>query len=525
MKKFLSFIILAVVMTVTAVGVLPASADGEPIFEGSKDFIEQAIREYCGIPAQNKIFVGSLPPNHSDTLVAFFVEVVGFHQMEQVTDITDSSWKFWQAYSAAYSYQECVGRFVDDNGYQEYLTVINHTLSVRSNGGYSDSTTTYSQCPSVPFINGEGQAKYNCLPADEFDRVFYNLLNPPDVFTYSISPNNFTLKNGGIGAVNVDIQFTPAYLQWLERAHDKGVNVDGRYNVCVWVSDVCPSASESASLLNSMNSSRYTKLNYGQYLYDGGPYRDQLQQTQPENSPTSLSAVFPLKILAEGVCVSSLIDPSAESNRIQILTENIKGFDEHKPLYVCVLGAYSGMQGGNCTAPDMYNAYYVSQLTATASVNDTYATYLDNGNSYTMHTYWFPFSSASSAVGDGYQGNCTYKPQTVNGKTYEMGQPVTDLTNKSALVPPDTVHDVEMPEDQWIKPEDYKQWQIQHENEKRYGEQFDFNTQSLKDVLDKEGDFFSFLKSAFNIFPSYFMQIFVAFLVGMLVVCLLKFIL
>ena len=82
-----------------------------------------------------------------------------------------------------------------------------------------------------------------------------------------------------------------------------------------------------------------------------------------------------------------------------------------------------------------------------------------------------------------------------------------------------------MKDDEWVKPQDYKSWQTKHEQEKRYGEQFDFNTQSLKDVLDKEGDFFSFIKAAFGIFPDYFMNIFVAFLSGMIVICLLKFIL
>ena len=142
-----------------------------------------------------------------------------------------------------------------------------------------------------------------------------------------------------------------------------------------------------------------------------------------------------------------------------------------------------------------------------------------------MHTYWFPFASAAAAVGDGYQGNCVYTPQTVNGKSYTTYGPVTELTNKSPLLSPENLHDVRMPENQWVKPEEFNAWQTEWENTHRYGEQFGLDTQTLKDVLDKEGDFFAFLGSAFKVFPSYVLNIFIAFLVGMLVVCLLKFIL
>lgn len=528
MKKIFCFIVLSVVLAFSSLTYFPASAEyTSNMFDGAAENVVSAIREFLAIPETNEIFLMSLPPNTDPSIKCAFVEVENYHQGVLVTDTSDSAFTFWRSYSTAYDYQAGVCKFLDANGEQEYLTVKKHTITYYESSGYSDSSTTYNSCPSFDFLSSEGLARYRGVPVSELERVSFNMLQPPDVFTYNIVPSNFTLKNGGIGSVSVNFQFTNDYLNWLNTAHERGFDIDGRYSVCLWVSDVCPTADNLSSLTTSMDNSRFTKLHYGQYLYDGGPLRDQLQQSQPEGSATSNNtSIFPTKIFAEGACISAFIDPAQETNTITFLSENIQGFDTHKSIYVCCLGAYSGLQGGNITTPDMYNKVYINAATSSSgSINNTYTDYPFTGGNIRMHSYYFPFSSASSAVGDGFQGQCQYKPQTVNGKQYNTSCPVDNLTNKSETLTPDKLHDIEMKDDEWVSPKDYKAWQVKHEQEKRYGDQFDFNTQSLKDVLDKEGDFFSFIKSAFGIFPDYFMNIFVAFLSGMIVICLLKFIL
>lgn len=557
MKKIISLIILSVVLTVSTLAVIPASADdssgSSPFGSGTLENIEQTVRQMYNIPASSGIFMGRLADNHHWRNELHFVEVLNFQQAEYIQGTRD----IWSGYAGNYI-DGCMF-FKDSNGDPMSTTVIAHTINnyTDSNMGYVDNQNTYENVSSYFFISEQAYPQYNGLEPREFERVTYKMTEPPDVFTYTISPTNFTLKNGSQGNVTVDIQFTQAYKTWLNTAHERGIDIDGRYNVCVWVSDELPQ--DTQGVQNALDSARYVKLQYGQYLYEGGAYANELQGEQPAGAPTSAYAqlpdsastsamgafqywlnpssisdgngnntqysISPLKIIAEGACITSIIDPAVEHNTVTIASENIMGFDTHKPIYVCVLGAYSGFQSSDITTPDMFNTLYFSRTTANGGVNGCYCSYEFQNGTINMHSYWFPFASAASAVGDGYQGDCEYKAQTVNNQQYQTLGRVTDLTNKSLIVAPDRVHDVEMTENQWVKPSEYKQWQTEHENNKKYGEQFDFNTQSLKDVLDKEGDFFSFLKSAFGIFPDYFMNIFIAFIAGMLVICLLKFIL
>lgn len=527
MKKFISFLVLTVVLAVSSLSVIPVSADdssgSSPFGSGTLDNIEQTVRQLYNIPAGNKIFIGRLADNHHWRNELYFVEVVGFQQAEYVQGTTD----IWTGY-AGNKIAGCMF-FKDSNGDPMSTTVITHTINnyTDSGDGYTDHTSTYNSVGSYFFLSEQGFAQYNGLEPQEFARVTYNMNEPPDVFTYTINPTNFTLKNGSQGNITVDIQFTQAFKQWLSTAHSRGINIDGRYNVCVWVSAECPV--DTNSVLSSMTTSRYTKLNYGQYIYEGGGLSEQLQQEQTGDITSTAGSLYPLRIKAQGVCITSMIDPAVEHNTITVATENIKGFDEHTPVYVCVLGAYPGLiqdssisSSDYVTAPDMFNMAYYQTITSNGGVNGCYQQYDFNGNTVSMHSYWFPFASAASAVGDGYQGNCVYTPQTVNGKGYNTLAPVTELTNKSALLTPDNLHDVRMSENEWVKPEDFNAWQAAYDARHKYGNDFAYDTATLKDVMDKEGSFFSFLRAGFSVFPDYVMTIFVSFLFALLAVVLIK---
>ena len=527
MKKFISFLVLTVVLAVSSLSVIPVSADdssgSSPFGSGTVENIEQTVRQMYNIPASSGIFVGRLADNHHWRTELHFVEVLNFQQAEYISGTKD----IWTSYAGG-KIAGCMF-FKDANGDSMSTTVIAHTIvNYTDNGnGYVDEKNTYENVSSYFFISEQAYPQYNGLVPQEFGRVTFKMDSPPDVFTYTINPTNFTLQNGSAGNVTVDIQFTQAYKNWLSTANSRGFNIDGRYNVCVWVSSECPT--DTNSVLSSMTISRYTKLNYGQYIYEGGGLSEQLQQEQTGDIISTAGSLYPLRIKAQGVCITSMIDPALEHNTITISTENIKGFEEHTPIYVCVLGAYSGLiqdsdvsSSDYVTAPDMFNMLYYQTITANGGVNGCYQQYDFDGNSISMHSYWFPFASAASAVGDGFQGTCVYTPQTVNGKGYNTYAPVTELTNKSALLTPDNLHDVRMSENQWVKPEDFNKWQADYDARHKYGNDFAYDTATLKDVMDKEGSFFSFLRAGFSVFPDYVMTIFVSFLFALLAIVLIK---
>lgn len=520
MKKFISFLVLTVVLAVSSLSVIPVSADDvSPFGQGTHDNIEQTIRSYFNISGGSKIFIGQVAPD-SYRAVLHFVEVQGYQQAQYI----EGSSSLWSN-----SYQAGYMRFLDANGDPLSCTVIVHTVFdyTDQERGYVDQSQTYENVPNYFFLTPEGLQRYHGLSPQEFATVSFSMDNPPDVFTYTINPTNFTLKNGSQGNITVDIQFTQAYKQWLSTARSRGMSIDGRYNVCVWVSAECPS--DTNSVLSSMTVSRYTKLNYGEYIYEGGGLADQLQTEQSSDITSTAGSLYPLRIKAQGVCITSMIDPAVEHNTITVASENIKGFDAHTPVYVCVLGAYPGLiQDSNIsssdyvTAPDMFNMSYYQTITANGGVNGCYQQYDFNGNTVSMHTYWFPFASAAAAVGDGFQGNCVYTPQTVNGKGYNTYGPITEMTNKSPLLAPENLHDVRMPEGQWVKPEDFNAWQAEYEARHKYSGDFAYDTATLKDVMDKEGSFFSFLHAGFSVFPDYVMTIFVSFLFALLAIVLIK---
>ena len=363
----------------------------------------------------------------------------------------------------------------------------------------------------------------------------YNPNNCPDVFTYSIDRNNFTLQNNQ--SLTVNISFTSDYVNFISKLRQDFPSVSSLYNFVIYVSNVKPTNTDT--LVQSLSSSRYTKLQYGEYLYEGGVGYSHLGEnpnsmvvsddaSSLSEIPTSHSGKSPwTKAIGAHICTTLGVDAGVSSYPIDIRLENIEGFNDHTPIYVCVLGAYCGEMND----PQAFNEYNISNaLQGHSSPNDTYSEFFETHTEaenetpdYTFHTYYFPFECVDNCVGDGYQGNCTYKPQVVNGKEYPNKPKVSDYTNKGTK--PDAIHDVDMDSSQWVKPEDYPKWQHDRYNSSRYSNEFNYDVVGLKDVLDQESDFFKFLTSAFNVFPPYVINIFVGFLVCLLAIVLIKFIL
>ena len=384
----------------------------------------------------------------------------------------------------------------------------------------------------------------------------FNANDPPDIFRYSIDKPDFTLKNDE--DIKVHIEYTGEYLAWLQECRDHDLDFSGSYDFIIYVSSVKPTNTET--LARSLQNVNYVRLNYGEYIYEGGVgYASLVPDTtsKPDEKPTSHSGKSP-STHAQGVNIVHHIDPVKNpSMDFQIKTENIWGFDTHTPIYVCVFASYAG---NDIASPNMFNNTVLeNSLTGYDSPNDTYSEFwtgqdISGGGShyetgdntgggganygddedvedstdnrtpdYTMHSYFFPFDCVESCKGDGFGGNYTYKPQNINGKDYNSHGRVTDLTNKE--IPPDLLHDVDMDPGEWVKPEDYSKWQYEHYNANKYDENYKFDAGTLKEIFGKEGDFFTFLKSAFSIFPAWVTTIIVSFICCLLAIALLKFIL
>ena len=366
----------------------------------------------------------------------------------------------------------------------------------------------------------------------------FNPNEPPAVFNYSCDNSSFVLENNKV--LNVLIDYTPEYLSWCTQwlKHFDSYSIDQArdalsYDFCVYVSTVKPTDTET--LLSSLENSRYVNLNYTTYVYEGGVGSAILNEQNSERDvPKSQSGKSPWTT-AQGACICNHIAPhyDRETNvfdaytvAVPVYLENIKGFDSHTPLYVCVFAAYSG---GN-VSPNSFTVHNLeTALHGHSTPNDTFSeffeTHTEDENSepdYTLHTYYYPFENNSCCVGDGFQGDCVYKPQNVRGKDYDSDGSVFGFTNKSDKVVPDKLHDIDMKPDQWVKPEDYSKWQYDFYQRQKYSNEFTFNTQNLKEIFDKESSFFDFIKVSFNVFPEYIMHIFEAFIIALFAIIILK---
>ena len=371
----------------------------------------------------------------------------------------------------------------------------------------------------------------------------FNPLSPPNVFTYSIDKPAFTLKNND--NLNVHIEFTPDYIKWIEDCATNNVPVQPGYNFLVYVSSIKPV--DNSTLAQSLQNVNYTKLNYGEYLYEGGNTYDTLNPDggyTAERDYTASAGAFPghgHDILAgdedpgnerpftyaQGTYLSIFKNPEHETSfDVSISLENIYGFDEHKPIYVCVLGAWSPY---SIADPQMFNnavldSYFTNSTPVNEIYKDLYWTHSQEENAVPdakVHVYYFPFDCVDACCGDGYNGNYTYKPQILNGKEYDTFGRVTDYTNKT--ITPDLLHDnTSMQEGQWVKPEDYSKLLNEFYQNQKYNSEFSFNTQTLKDIFKADGDFFRFVGVSLSVLPDYFPYIFVAFLLASFVIALLK---
>ena len=369
--------------------------------------------------------------------------------------------------------------------------------------------------------------------------------NPPAVFNYSVDKNNFVLENNKV--VNVLIDYTPEYLSWCTQ-WKRYFNVDNvdyarsslSYDFCVYVSPVKPTDSES--LIQSMVNSRYVNLNFTTYVYEGGVGSAVLNsENEGRDVPTSQSGKSPWTT-AEGVCICNHIEPhfyrdtdvfDSYTFAVPIYLENIKGYDTHIPLYICVFAAESG----GSVQPNHFDYHNLqTALEGHNTPNDTYTEFFEVFSSnddpdvasddlppdYSLHTYYFPFEDVSNCVGDGFQGDCVYKPQNVRGKDYNSDGSVFGYTNKSDKVTPERLHDIDMDDDEWVKPEDYSKWQYDHYNRTQYSTEFDFDTHNLKEIFDKESNFFEFMTVCLKVLPDYFINIFWGFLVALFGIIILK---
>lgn len=414
--------------------------------------------------------------------------------------------------------------YAPDNAYISFMI----GSSVDGSTSMNEMSSYYLQFPSD--FDFTKLHEYTNMTLDGVPHPF-DPNSPPDVFTYSIDKPNFSLVNGENGKVNVTISYTAEYIDWVQRVK-QFVNPDfvGSYNFILYVSSVKPT--DLTSLINSLQDMVYVKLTYDDYI-QMSEWRSHLN--------------FDIN---RGATISFTFDPlQNQSLTLPILAENIRGTDTHVNGYVSVLGAYcDGFHSPDVFTSDWFvdnlqNGYFdksqlaLATLSGSVSPNDRLIEYnntRDNNGigdtiinntfpTYRVHQFYIPYDCVNNCVCDLYGGGYTYKKQTVNNKDYDTPTSTDDFVKNTN---PDFKQHSQMSDKSiWLKPSDYKQYYEDWQRKHTYGEDFDFNGETLKDVFSKEGDFFKFIGSALSVFPSYVMDIFVAFLVGMLVVVLLKFIL
>ena len=547
MKKFFIYILTAVI-AVTSFS-FPAFADSEPSYDVDALYAE-AMDKY-----------------HE------FMQDTDDSSVKEINDMLRLPYHCFIVYQErSYKYLTIISSIYKDISYSSDEAVVRGTelfytyfewddnssfgcrYSVTNKGSSIPSNSTGNHMPVEAFLKN---SNFN-LTYDNVEYAPFDLNNPPDVFRYTIDKPNFTLKNDDF--INVHIEYTGEYLDWVSKARSLSLDGNFSYSFIIYVSSIKPTNTET--LARSLNNVNYVRLKYDEYLYEGGQGYAKLVPDptyQEGEKPTSHSGKSPHTIGA-GVNIAHFIDidknPSID---IPIKTENIYGYDDHTPIYVCVFAAHAE---SGIAEPNLFNNSVLDyQLYGHDTPNDTYSQYFDvlpgsgggghfdddedshsgggghfdddstdveespddNPPDYSMHTYFFPFDCVDNCKGDGYNGNYKYKPQNLHGKDYKTTGRVTDLTNKE--IPPELLHDEDMKDGEWVKPEDYSKWQFDHYNENKYDENYKFDAGTLKDIFSNEGDFFTFLKSAFAIFPAWVTVIFVSFICCVLVIALMKFIL
>ena len=392
-----------------------------------------------------------------------------------------------------------------------------------TNDAYSvDNTEYYTDEVLLP--NGfDTQLLYGYTNM-QFGNVFnFDPLTPPDVFTYSIDRQGATLQNGNAGLVNLTITFTPEYLNYVESVKEVcDPSFTGKYSFMVYTSNT--HVTDLETLCTSLQNMSYVYLNY------------------TDIQDFAHSQILGDNTLLRGATNVFAVDPLQNSSfTIPVYTENIKGTQTHETGYFYVIASHETDNlnpdlfgsdklntslerdtvfdpSNNIPAPNNNTTTYPSFSSDVGGIAGAvfHAVYPE----YKMRTYYFPYQSVNSCTFDSFQGSCEYKLQTFNGQDYISKLSVDDYTS-SNFVPDYKKHSSS---DAWMTPEDYARYYEDWKRQQQYGD-YDFNATTLKDVFDKEGDFFSFMGSAFSVFPSYIMSIFIGFLVALLTICLLKLIL
>ncbi len=355
---------------------------------------------------------------------------------------------------------------------------------------------------------------------------------PPEVFTYSVDKNNFTLQNGEQGAFNVTISYTDEYIAWVQQVRDKLLpEFNGSYNFLLYVSKT--RAVDIESLKQSLQDMSYVKLTYNDYY-----------TAEEENYTAYTWHNDDDYMLNRGADIAFTFDPmKQQSITIPCLSENIQGEQSHVDGFVTVIGTYcEGKLNPDTftlswiekTLNGLYDSDFYDTVSGAAELvnnqpapNNRYLTYLIpdinnilNKNKLLMRQFYVPYNLIGTFKCDLYNANCLYKLQTVNGQDY-----LTPSDTSHRISPEYQQHSSMEDKSTWLNPEDARKYRNDWRKSQQYGDDFDFNGETFKDVFSKEGDFFKFIGSALSVFPSYVMTIFVAFLVCMLVIVLLKFIL
>ena len=355
---------------------------------------------------------------------------------------------------------------------------------------------------------------------------------PPEVFTYSIDKNNFTLQNGEQGAFNVTISYTDEYIAWVQQVREKLFpEFNGSYNFLLYVSKT--RAVDIESLKQSLQDMSYVKLTYNDYY-----------TAEEENYTAYTWHNDDDYMLNRGADIAFTFDPmKQQSITIPCLSENIQGEQSHVDGFVTVIGTYcEGKLNPDTftlswiekTLNGLYDSDFFDTVSGSAELvnnqpapNNRYLTYLIpdlnnvlNKNKLLMRQFYVPYNLIGTFKCDLYNANCLYKLQTVNGQDY-----LTPSDTSHRISPEYQQHSSMEDKSTWLNPEDARKYRNDWRKSQQYGDDFDFNGETFKDVFSKEGDFFKFIGSALSVFPSYVMTIFVAFLVCMLVIVLLKFIL
>lgn len=532
MKKILSLVLCSFLAVFFSFSTFAFDFDfsDEDIETIRNKFLDESfLREVCGdkLTSDSLILYGHVGTERSSTIVGYFMEVICDDDIivDFSEDPEDDKFKYWN------DYLHRTHDDVDISGVVKFSSKSGSPITIKKfilswYGGDSVSVSFSTDIASSSFYYFKSEQTFDYFLNDIIANV-NRFNNPPDVFTYSVDRNNFKLENNK--SVVVNIKYNDIYVKWLNDLNKLYPNVSGQYNFVVYVSSVKPVDSES--LMSSMNKSVYTKLQYGNYVYEGGiGYPELNKNPNDSNAESSASGKSPYT-MAQGVHIVTTFHPNDSpdhSMNVPILLNNIKGFDDHTPIYICVLGYYNM---GNIS-PNGFNMYNIERdLTGHSTPNDTYSAFYDEYADfendpdpiYEFHTYYFPFECVDKCTGDGFQGDCVYKPQSFGGQNYDTNVPVSDLTNKALT--PDRVHDVDMETDTWVDYDDYGKWKDDFYNNNKYDSNFAFDFHTLDDIFDHESSFFKFISSSLSIFPSYVINIFVAFLVAFLVVVLLKFIL